>query len=241
MKRAEIVQLTQGIYAQPQFAHFTVKAETLAAYEAELSDLPMPVEVAQAAVRSLLLEDDQRLPTPQAIRKRVLREAGLLAPSWTEAKAMVDEYVDAYAAGRELPKLPGPVQAALDAKGGAYAARDADNPTGWFSQLRDAYRECAARHDLFVSEPGGIAAFVAACEFVAAVEARRELLQQARRAAALLTEPFAPVVVPDDTVPDDVLLELIRRAEPLTQLEVVDRRKDLERLFATFRKELRGG
>lgn len=235
MTPQEIVELVRGIYAQPQFAHYTLKPDTLAAYRAELDDLPLPLRVAQAAVRSLLLEDDGRLPTPQGIRKRVLREAGLLAPSWPEAKTMIDGYIEAYAADRELPDLPGPVQDALDARGGAYAARDADNQAAWFAQLRDTYRECAARHDLFMAEPGGIDRFREVCEWVAAAKARRELLARARNAAALLTDPLSPLLLPSGGETDAELQALVSEAErrfpAVDPDELPDRRADLDRLL----------
>ncbi len=245
MTPQEIVQLVGQVYAQPQFAHYTVKPATMQAYRDELEDLPLPLVVAQAAVRSLLLDDDMRLPTPQAIRKRVLREAGFLAPSWPQAKTMIDQYIEAYAADRELPVLPGPVQEALDARGGAYAARDADNPSAWFAQLRDTYRECAARHDLFVSEPGGLAALAEVIAWHEAVAARAELLARARRAAARLSEPFTELVVPSAQASDDELRQLVSEAESRFGLldagdEPTDRRVDVDALFSRMKGIGRG-
>lgn len=231
MTNDDVVNLVRFIYGQPQFAHFTVTPDNIAAYRDELSDLPITGELAKSAVRELLRDNDQRLPTPQAIRRRILTEAGVLAPSWAEALTMIGEWEQAVASGSPPPRLPGPVMRAIRARG------TGSGDGQWTAQMRQTYQEFAEQHDRVVMGPDGLQVLAETARWFEAVAERDRLMRLARQAVAIMTPPLAPLELPAPNTPIEVLQQIVDAAErevgPLDQLDAVtvDRSEDLRALI----------
>lgn len=190
MTEDDAVELAIWLSDMPQFKHYQRDAGTYRVFAEELEDLPVSFDQAKHACRSLLAGDDQRFPNPQAIRRRFLEEAGLLAPPMSLAMAAI-ERVAADPEGRER-HLPGPAAAAVRAWGGLGTLRMSSNPTAAFAQIRDLYKELAYEHDRLVLAPGGVQAFMDACEVWAAHWDRLDVRERAWHAARFIEPEFWP-------------------------------------------------
>lgn len=183
----EAVDLLAWIHDQPQYRHYQLSLEdgpsnSYLVYAAELAGLPITLDKLKDYCRQLMMSDEGRaFPSPQRIYRLCLEHEGILAPSWPEAMLMIRRAL-AQPEGTEVD-LPGPVQRALDAKGGLWSLRRTENEEVSFAQLRDTYAGEAAAHDRLVLAPGGLQAFAEACQFVAATRARETLMVDGRWAA----------------------------------------------------------
>lgn len=188
-KRA-IYGMVKAITKLAQFNHYNLPTEASLAYEQELIDLPLEGDMLWAAVRSLLAEDSYRFPTAQAIRRRVLEEAGLLALPVGEAMALIREA--ACTPGYDVKSLPGPAQQAVRGHGGLSAIATSENPTAIYAQVRDSYEALARKHDRFILEPGGLHRFVEVAAWFDAVEQQVQQRLVAMSAAIELELDYIP-------------------------------------------------
>lgn len=177
------VELLRWLNRMPQFAHYQIGDLSPDVFCETLEDLPITLDFAKDACESLLATADRVMPSAQALRRRMMEHAGLLAPSWAAAQLTI---LEARRTGGSLRSFPGPVAQAVEAKGGMAALNASENQEAAFAQLRELYTECARRHDRFVLEPGGLEAFVAVCEWVAAERAEIDLVANGRWAAGVL-------------------------------------------------------
>ena len=185
MNTKDAVALATWLVDLPQFKHHRRDEATYRRFAEELADLNVTVDQAQDACRSLLAVDDQRFPTPQAIRRRFAEEAGMLAPPTAEAMLLIREA--ATDPGYDIASLPESVLQAVRTNGGFAAISTSDNPTATFAQVRDTYEALAARHNRAVLEPGGIARYQELADVAAA---RRQQLEVRRMAITAASELF---------------------------------------------------
>lgn len=116
--------------------------EMFQVYEMALADVPAP-DVERLAQR--IVRTEKWMPTPAAIRERILEDLGYLSPDEDQAWVMAKEWSVGRTALRS-EDLPQPVWEACQAVGGSWSIRTGVETT-LHAQFREAYRRAKARAD----------------------------------------------------------------------------------------------
>lgn len=158
----------------PAFTYDEEAAEAWAEWVADLGDYS---DLVARAARALIAENPRQLPNGAEIRRRFMREAGLLAPSWPVAHKLLGE-----AAAGKMPwrDLPGPVR----------ALTPDDAHADYLKPVEERYATEATAHDARIMAEDGVEELVEAAEYLRLVRERVERLTLARQCQFVMALPI---------------------------------------------------